>query len=896
MFRTDSGGGGNHPQSAEQARQPLPNHSEDRSNSATGSAAVSGQSSSTGWRAELQRLEPLNLPLLPCGADSPDTPADQREYKAPINHRTGQLLTGWPSARFTVPQILAMNGVVRSVGTRTGDGCLCFDIDGGTAIELALEHGCDPQQANTWQVHRTTDPLRLKVLFSLTPEQQQQLGKVTSKAHTREADKNDQGEVIRKGEALELFHHTGRQVILLGEHPSSAGQYIWPDGQGPEALAPIPDCWWQLALQIAAGELGITPASAARPSRKATSSSGWKPINPCPICGRNTTSWCTYRPDNGSINCRHGSTFSPVISHGILKPGQTITGTNGVTYAFTGDSLQADGHTLSSFVVHKPRQQQRKPEQQAHASAGSAAGTQTKPTPEGIKACLRQEISEGISEANLATLITTLSLESDIHASTIQQVANRLKDEHRRKLEVQAEAQAIAAEADRQELGQALTPAYILPPAIAAAIQIRTRYLPCDGPSAVLPFLTAAAGLVKLGTQVQASAAAGYSVPINLFACLVGKSGAMKSPVGRLTVEAPTQELQAELARANQLDHSQWEETCKELKKGEPRPAKPRPKRLKVSDFTGEALADQLQTQEAHGLGLLIHRDELSGLFGSLNAYRGGKGGDEQQLLELFDGGGLNSLRVMGDRHYSRSQVSIYGSTQPDVLRQLVAEGDASGLWARFLFVPLPERPVQLPITTSVAEVAEVDAAAETLAKVCRSIYAMPPQTYHLSPAAAEQFARYHYSRQQAALAAATGAESALYGKSAGKVLRVAGVLHLLQIATGQASNSDRIEPPTIDRATTLVDHLDAWALSFHAEVAAGGIGQLMRTVHTASEAAAGPVRWTDLQRRLSKAQRKEIDSAAVADAMQALTAAGYGEVEQLRNGGLSYRALRPLP
>jgi hypothetical protein len=546
---------------------------------------------------------------------------------------------------------------------------------------------------------------------------------------------------------------------------------------------------------------------------------------------------------------------------------------------------------VATFVAHL---QQRKQEQQAAPPTG--AGAAPTPTPEGIESCLRQEISEGISEAALATLITTLSLESDIHASTIQQVANRLKDEHRRKLEVQAEAQAIAAEADRQELGQALTPAYILPPAIAAAIQIRTRYLPCDGPSAVLPFLTAAAGLVKLGTQVQASAAAGYSVPINIFSCLVGKSGAMKSPVGRLTVEAPTQELQAELARANQLDYSQWEETCKELKKGEPRPAKPRPKRLKVSDFTGEALADQLQTQETHGLGLLIHRDELSGLFGSLNAYRGGKGGDEQQLLELFDGGGLNSLRVMGDRHYSRSQVSIYGSTQPDVLRQLVAEGDASGLWARFLFVPLPERAVKLPIATNVAEVAEVEGAAETLAKVCRSIYTMPPQTYHLSPAAAEQFARYHYSRQQAALAAATGAESALYGKSAGKVLRVAGVLHLLQIATGQASNSDRIEPPTIERATALVDHLDAWALSFHAEVAAGGIGQLMRTVHTASEATAGPVRWTDLQRRLSKAQRKEIDSAAVADAMQALAAAGYGEVEQLRNGGLSYRAIRPLP
>jgi len=44
-----------------------------------------------------------------------------------------------------------------------------------------------------------------------------------------------------------------------------------------------------------------------------------------------------------------------------------------------------------------------------------------------------------------------------------------------------------------------------------------------------------------------------------------------------------------------------------------------------VSEYTGEALAAQLQEQEEAGLGLLIYRDELSGLFGSLDQYRGGE-------------------------------------------------------------------------------------------------------------------------------------------------------------------------------------------------------------------------------------------------------------------------------
>lgn len=49
MFEDNSGGGGGHPQSAGNPRQPLPDPSQDRSNNATGSAAVSGQSSGTGW-------------------------------------------------------------------------------------------------------------------------------------------------------------------------------------------------------------------------------------------------------------------------------------------------------------------------------------------------------------------------------------------------------------------------------------------------------------------------------------------------------------------------------------------------------------------------------------------------------------------------------------------------------------------------------------------------------------------------------------------------------------------------------------------------------------------------------------------------------------------------------
>jgi hypothetical protein len=512
------------------------------------------------------------------------------------------------------------------------------------------------------------------------------------------------------------------------------------------------------------------------------------------------------------------------------------------------------------------------------------------------KQSLREAISEGIGGAALQTLVAELAASSETPVTAIQRIAEALQREQRDRAAIASEAANLAAESDRQEIGQVLTLDYLLPPSIASALETRCQYLPTDGPSAALPFLANIAGLVKLGTQVEGSAVAALRVPVNLFACNVANSGAKKSPLGRLVVVSPTSELVAEMAKAYKRELQAWQESCKGQKRGADKPSPPFQKRLWVSEYTGEALAAQLQAQEESGLGLLIYRDEISGLFGSLDQYRGGRGADEQQLLELFDGGGLTSLRVSGDRVYTRSQVSIYGTIQPEVLRGLVANGDASGLWARFLFVPLPQRAVALPTTTTPADVSKVEAAAATLADACRTVYQLPKATYKLDADASELFVRYEYQRQQAAHRATIGAQSALYGKSAGKVLRVAGVLHLLHLAAGDAVREDYISASCIERATALVDHLDAWALGLHAEVAAGGGSQLMRTVHRAAVAAKGPIAWKDIQNRLSHAQRKSTDPAAAAAAMQALADAGYGVVEAGKRGALSYRATRPLP
>jgi hypothetical protein len=117
-------------------------------------------------------------------------------------------------------------------------------------------------------------------------------------------------------------------------------------------------------------------------------------------------------------------------------------------------------------------------------------------------------------------------------------------------------------------------------------------------------------------------------------------------------------------------------------------------------------------------------------LFGGLNAYRKGRGGDEEQLLEAYDGGGHSSLRVSaegGGRFYERAQLSIFGGIQPAVLRGLVGTGeDASGLWARFAFAPVPDRVVPLPADDSEEEATISQQAAQHLAEVAHDLFRLP--------------------------------------------------------------------------------------------------------------------------------------------------------------------------
>ncbi|MEY3963070.1 MAG: hypothetical protein RLZZ106_325 [Cyanobacteriota bacterium] len=287
----------------------------------------SGAPSPAQWRHRLGHLKHLeqDLALLPIGWGT---------------DRKGPMLEGWQHhPGFTVAQLQAHRSM-RSVGARTGlltGPLLCFDFDGATSLELGL----DPGSVGSWQVHRTTDANRLKVLFRPTLEQLSQLpGGAEFQGKTITAPKTD----TSKGEALEVFFDGGRQVIVLGEHPSSSGHYYWPEGLGPEALTAPPAHWWERALQIAAE--CRTRLSAG--SKTSSTRHGTKRLNPCPICGRHGSLWCEQTRD-GLILCMPGVTFNAEQRHGPLSIGQVIDG-----WALVKRTPIAEGDVLT-FKAHRPR-------------------------------------------------------------------------------------------------------------------------------------------------------------------------------------------------------------------------------------------------------------------------------------------------------------------------------------------------------------------------------------------------------------------------------------------------------------------------------------------------------------------------------------------------------------
>jgi hypothetical protein len=226
-----------------------------------------------------------------------------------------------------------------------------------------------------------------------------------------------------------------------------------------------------------------------------------------------------------------------------------------------------------------------------------------------------------------------------------------------------------------------------LPNPAAHLVQELAWAMNCAPDLAAVALLSMASGAIANSRHLAISKT--HIVSPCLYAVVVAPPGATKSPPMRL-LRRPFDLAEAQHRKDWKAAVAEWKEAEKE-----DRGPKPTLKRCQVSNTTTESL--QLILDE-NPRGVLLLRNELSGLIAGMNQYKAG-GDDRQFYLDLWDG-----TPIITDRKSDRTRegapvfvleafTSIYGTIQPDVVNCLRLDkgrrrGTAinDGFLDRFLF------------------------------------------------------------------------------------------------------------------------------------------------------------------------------------------------------------------
>lgn len=193
-----------------------------------------------------------------------------------------------------------------------------------------------------------------------------------------------------------------------------------------------------------------------------------------------------------------------------------------------------------------------------------------------------------------------------------------------------------------------------------------------------------------------------------LWVAFVGDPSTKKSPAISKAVRH-VKRLDHEMSERNaaafsdyKWQHDSWKEAKKADKNNPPpEPQKPPTERLVVEDTTVEALTEVLKDNPR---GVLVLKDELTGWFASMDAYKGGGKGasmDRAHWLEAYNGGRRVIDRVTrGTVVVPNWSACILGGVQPDMMRRVSDSMGNDGLLQRFMILvarPAIEDPDRAP-------------------------------------------------------------------------------------------------------------------------------------------------------------------------------------------------------
>jgi hypothetical protein len=564
-------------------------------------------------------------------------------------------------------------------------GYIAIDIDGPRAAAFCQQHSCEPYTADTWRIVRTGNTERVKLVFTVTPEQKAAL---VSGAKTVKVGAGDGG-LDDKGEELAVFAKPGTQIVVLGNHYTKESgftenddQYAWA-GRAPADAQPLPPEWFALLTGVFCGERPLRPKtrrsvsdSSTRGARSYSGASGtWRNSSqrqPCPMCGRDHSGACSIHQDNDSVWCCHGETKS---APDCSNKGEIVTGRDARTWAYVRTEDHDSFGERSLFVLHKPKPKPDPPtmpmggEQYIPSDepAGQAANQQIEPDEEGDE-IERQELAVEIRNYR------------DV---------------------------AAAAELASIELA--------FPPGLASFINTYAKEQMLKPCGFLLPILCSVTSVIGNRARVAMTPTHSWKESCVLWGANIATASSGKSPTSSPTTLQAFKPWQAQ-ERKNHADAlSDWKHRRAQVERDVKSAAsetggaggdlmaqflaenpQPELRHLLVSDATFERI--EMILSNGSNPGLLAVHDELAGWFSQL--CRAPNRSDRAKWLSLYPGEQLITDRVGRDSIFvPNPAVSLFGSLQPARLEGLwkadaeANEGmaDADGLWSRFLMFDLGE-------------------------------------------------------------------------------------------------------------------------------------------------------------------------------------------------------------
>ena len=243
---------------------------------------------------------------------------------------------------------------------------------------------------------------------------------------------------------------------------------------------------------------------------------------------------------------------------------------------------------------------------------------------------------------------------------------------------------------------------YMLPECIADWCMDTAGIVGVDPTTLVLPAIVAAASLLHDEIQLQPEAKnPSWRESARLWGAIVGEPSSKKSPaisralsiVKKIDAECNEREAKIKyefslLEKAHKTQESAYVDKVAKGDKTAVMPVKPEMPaihRAIAQDFTIESLRDILKHT---GRGVLAERDELSGWFGSMDAYKRGGGSDRAAWLETYNGGSRRIERVgAGSVFVKNWSACIIGGIQPEPMRALASGMHEDGLLQRFIVI-----------------------------------------------------------------------------------------------------------------------------------------------------------------------------------------------------------------